>query len=95
MARGDPIWHTNSTGPTSIPSSSDAVATSARRSPARKRVSTMRRRAAERLPWWAATRSEASTSPLRSGPSSASRSASWWATRSAILRVLTNTRVVR
>ena len=62
MARGEPIWQTSSTGPTSIPSSSDAVATSARRSPARSRVSTMRRRAAERLPWWAATSSEASTS---------------------------------
>ena len=34
MARGEPIWHTSSTGPTSIPSSSDAVATRARRSPA-------------------------------------------------------------
>ncbi len=50
MARGDPIWQTSSTGPTSMPSSKDAVATSARRSPARSRVSTMRRRAAERLP---------------------------------------------
>ena len=62
MARGEPIWHTSSTGPTSMPSSSEAVATSARRSPARRRVSTMRRRAAERLPWCAATSSDASTS---------------------------------
>ena len=45
------------------PAPSEAVATRARRSPARRRVSTMRRRAAERLPWCAATRSEASTSP--------------------------------
>ncbi len=29
MARGEPIWQTSSTGPTSIPSSSEAVATSA------------------------------------------------------------------
>jgi len=28
MLRGDPIWHTSSTGPMSMPSSSDAVATS-------------------------------------------------------------------
>ena len=76
MARGDPIWHTSSTGPTSIPNSSDAVATSARRSPARRRVSTMRRRAAERLPWCAATSSEASTSFPSADSFSPSRSAS-------------------
>ena len=29
MARGEPIWQTSSTGPTSIPNSSEAVATSA------------------------------------------------------------------
>ncbi len=69
MARGEPIWQTSSTGPTSMPSSSEAVATSARRSPARRRVSTMRRRAAERLPWWAATSSEASTSSPSRRPS--------------------------
>ena len=63
MARGEPIWHTSSTGPTSMPSSRDAVATRARRSPERRRVSTMRRRAAERLPWCAATSSDSSTSP--------------------------------
>ncbi len=40
MLRGEPIWHTSSTGPMSMPSSSDAVATSARRSPARSLVST-------------------------------------------------------
>ena len=32
MLCGEPIWHTSSTGPTSIPSSSEAVATSARSS---------------------------------------------------------------
>ena len=37
--RGEPIWHTSSTGPTSMPSSSEAVATRARRSPARSRAS--------------------------------------------------------
>ena len=80
------------------PSSREAVATRARRSPARSRCSTMRRRAAERLPWWAATWRAASTSPpdAATAPSSApSRRASWWATRSAIFRVLTKTSVVR
>ena len=124
MARGEPIWHTSSTGPTSMPSSREAVATRARRSPARRRCSTILRRAADRLPWWAATCRAASTGsagrstpsgvpswpchppalgPGASAPSgvgSASgspprRRASWWATRSAILRVLTKTRVVR
>ena len=55
MLRGEPIWQTSSTGPMSIPSSSDAVATSARRSPARRRVSTRCRRSFDRLPWCAAT----------------------------------------
>ena len=55
MARGEPTWQTSSTGPMSIPSSSEAVATRARRSPARRRVSTRWRRSFERLPWWAAT----------------------------------------
>ena len=75
----------------------------------------MRRRAAERLPWWAATWRAASIGPpSRAGSSRAAfivrRSlavtdgalvgplepqASWWATRSAILRVLTKTSVVR
>ena len=40
MLRGEPIWHTSSTGPMSMPSSSEAVATMARRSPARNRAST-------------------------------------------------------
>ena len=34
MLRGDPTWQTSSTGPMSIPSSSEAVATSALSSPA-------------------------------------------------------------
>ena len=40
MLRGEPIWHTSSTGPMSMPSSSEAVATRALRSPARSLVST-------------------------------------------------------
>ena len=40
MLRGEPIWQTSSTGPMSMPSSSDAVATSTVRSPARSRSST-------------------------------------------------------
>ena len=83
MLRGEPSWHTSSTGPTSMPSSSDAVATTARSSPARRRASTRRRRSIERLPWWAWTQS------------SPRRSASRCATRSAIRRVLTKTSVVR
>ena len=73
MLRGEPSWQTSSTGPTSMPSSSEAVATTARSSPARSRASTRSRRSIERLPWWACTLS------------SPRRSASWWATRSAIL----------
>ncbi len=83
MLRGDPTWHTSSTGPMSMPSSRDAVATRARRSPARRRSSTRRRRSFDRLPWWAATCSGPRRSPRR------------WARRSDIRRVLTNTRVVR
>ena len=83
MLRGEPTWHTSSTGPMSIPSSSEAVATSALSSPARSRSSTRWRRSFDRLPWWAATCSEPK------------RSASRWAKRSDIRRVLTKTRVVR
>ena len=82
MLRGEPIWQTSSTGPMSIPSSSDAVATRAFSSPARSRRSTRARRSFERLPWCAAT------------TSSPSRSPSWCARRSASRRVFTNTRVV-
>ena len=81
--RGEPIWQTSSTGPMSMPSSRDAVATRARRSPLRSRDSTRCRRSLDRLPWCAATWSSPSRSP------------SWWATRSAIRRVFTNTSVVR
>ena len=49
--RGEAIWQTMSTGPMSMPSSSDAVATRARSSPARSRDSTRLRRSRERLPW--------------------------------------------
>ena len=82
MLRGEPTWHTSSTGPMSMPSSSDAVATRARRSPARRRLSTRYRRSFDRLPWCAAT----APSPRRSP--------SWCASRSARRRVLTNTIVV-
>ena len=80
--RGEPIWHTRSTCPMSIPSSSDAVATSAFRLPARSRSSALSRASLERLPWWAVT------------ASSPSRSVSRAASRSAIRRVLTKTSVV-
>ncbi len=83
MLRGEPTWQTSSTGPMSMPSSREAVATRARSSPARRRCSTRRRRSLERLPWWAATCSVPS------------RSASRWARRSDMRRVLTKTRVVR
>ena len=83
MLRGEPIWHTSSTGPMSMPSSSEAVATSAARSPARRRASSRCRRSLERLPWWAATRPSPSRSPRRC------------ATRSARRRVFTKTSVVR
>ncbi len=82
-APGLPSWATRSTVPMSMPSSSDAVATMARREPALSRSSASSRRARDRLPWWAAT----CPSP--------SRSESAWAARSASLRVFTNTRVVR
>ena len=83
MLRGEAIWQTISIGPMSMPSSSDAVATSARSSPARSCDSTRCRRSFDRLPWCAAT------------ASSPSRSASRCATRSAMRRVLTKTSVVR
>ena len=40
IERGEPTWQTSSTGPMSMPSSREAVATRARRSPARRRDST-------------------------------------------------------
>ena len=82
MLRGEPTWHTSSTGPMSMPSSSEAVATRALRSPALRRRSVRMRRSVDKEPWWAAT------------ASSPRRSASWWAMRSERRRVLTNTMVV-
>ena len=83
MLRGEPIWQTRSTSPMSMPSSSEAVATSTRNSPRLRRCSASSRYSLARLPWCAAT-----CSPPR-------RSARWRAMRSAMRRVLTNTSVVR
>ena len=55
IERGEPIRQQSSTAPTSMPSSSEAVATTTLRSPAFKRRSARWRRSRERLPWWAAT----------------------------------------
>ena len=84
MLRGEPSWQTRSTGPTSMPSSSDAVATTARSSPARSRASTVQ----------AALHRQAAVVGGDACRRRA-RSRSWWATRSAIRRVLTKTSVVR
>ncbi len=62
MLRGEPTWQTRSIEPMSMPSSSEAVATSAFSSPSLSRCSSGRRRSFERLPWWLATCS----SPRRS-----------------------------
>ena len=62
---------------------SDAVATSARRRPSFSRLSASSRRSRERLLWWHVTSSSPSVSLSRAE------------TRSASLRVLTNTSVVR
>jgi len=48
--RGEPIWHTRSTVPMSMPNSSDAVATTARSSPRFSRCSASRRNRRDRLP---------------------------------------------
>ena len=50
IERGEPIWHTRSTLPISMPNSSDAVATTTRSSPFFKRCSASRRNRRERLP---------------------------------------------
>ena len=50
MRCGEPIWQTRSTWPMSMPSSSDAVATSAFSCPLFSRVSASRRFSFERLP---------------------------------------------
>ena len=55
IERGEPIRQVRSTAPTSMPSSSDAVATTTRRSPSFSRRSARCRRSRDRLPWWAAT----------------------------------------
>ena len=47
---GEPIWQTRSTSPMSMPSSSDAVATSTRSSPFFRRRSASRRSSRDRLP---------------------------------------------
>ena len=83
IERGEPSWQTRSTSPMSMPSSSDAVATSTFSSPRFSRCSAASRCSFARLPWCAATRS------------SPSRSDRWRATRSAMRRVLTKTSVVR
>ena len=82
MERGDPNWHTRSTSPMSMPSSSEAVATSTFSSPRLSLCSASSRNSLARLPWWAATCCLPSNSPR------------WRAARSAMRRVLTNTRVV-
>ena len=57
MRCGEPIWHTRSTWPMSMPSSSDAVATSTLSLPSRSRCSASSRFSFDRLPWCAATAS--------------------------------------
>ena len=83
ITRGEPSWHTRSTSPMSMPSSSEDVATSALSSPALSRSSARSRCSFARLPWCDVT------------ASSPSRSARWRAARSASRRVFTNTSVVR
>ena len=57
IERVAPTWITRSTSPMSMPSSSEAVATSARSWPALSRCSASSRRSRERLPWWLVTAS--------------------------------------
>lgn len=83
MARVLPSCTTRSTLPTSMPNSSDAVATMARSWPDFSFSSAASRISRDMLPWCAAT----VPSPRRSPKSCA--------TRSAIFRVLTKTSVVR
>ncbi len=83
MFRGEPSWITRSTSPTSMPSSSEAVATMTESCPAFSRISAESRVSRLRLPWCAATLS------------SPRRSARWRATRSHNRRVLAKTSVVR
>ena len=83
IERGEPSWQTRSTSPISMPSSSEAVATSTFKAPRLSRCSASSRSSLAMLPWWAVTCS----SPRRSD--------NCRATRSAIRRVLTKTSVVR
>ena len=62
MERGEPIWQTRSTDPMSMPSSRDAVATTARSSPCFNFCSASSLKLRERLPWCART----ALSPSRS-----------------------------
>ena len=50
IARGEPIWQARSISPMSMPSSSEAVATSARSAPCLSRCSASSRFSSERLP---------------------------------------------
>src|SRR5438105_2871273 len=83
IERVDPSWQTRSTDPMSMPSSSDAVATSALSSPRFRRFSASSRNLAERLPWCEVTLS------------TPRRSQRWRVARSASRRVFTKTSVVR
>src|SRR5437764_760884 len=69
--RGDCSWTTRSMAPTSMPSSSDDVATSALSWPSLSRFSASSRARRESEPWWAATR----PSTMRSFRSRANRAA--------------------
>ena len=82
IARGEPSCTTRSTSPMSMPSSSDAVATSTFNWPVLRRCSAARRNSFAIEPWCAATCSLPSRSPR------------WRAARSAMRRVLTKTSVV-
>ena len=83
IERGVPSCTTRSIEPMSMPSSSEAVATTARSSPFFSRSSASKRFSRDRLPWCG------STTP------SPSRALSAKATRSLMRRVLTKIRVVR
>ena len=81
--RGESSWTTNSTAPMSMPSSREAVATTAFTSARFSFSSAASRIPRERLPWCAQTWSSPNRSPRA------------WAIRSTWRRVLTKTSVVR
>ena len=83
IVRGDCVWTTRSMAPTSMPSSSEEVATSARSAPPLRRSSASSRARRDSEPWWART--------LPSG----SRSSRLRARRSAARRLGAKTSVVR